>query len=146
MEEDVDEVVDDLLQQLKGVKQVQKNELNLDREHLEEFLLKYSGKLVKGSVDYVDEVKQFITSAPDSRDLEAFSKIVGASAAAIESLNKILINNEKNKTVKEVELLKIEAKKQLTDVNAEKKVLTMNREELLNKLIDDATVVEEIND
>jgi hypothetical protein len=146
MEEDVDEVVDDLLQQLKGVKQVQKNELNLDRENLEEFLLKYSGKLVKGSVDYVDEVKQFITSAPDSRDLEAFSKIVGASAAAIESLNKILINNEKNKTVKEVELLKIEAKKQLTDVNAEKKVLTMNREELLNKLIDDATVVEEIND
>jgi len=146
MEEDVDEVVDDLLQQLKGVKQVQKNELNLDRENLEEFLLKYSGKLVKGSVDYVDEVKQFITSAPDSRDLEAFSKIVGASAAAIESLNKILINNEKNKTVKEVELLKIEAKKQLTDANAEKKVLTMNREELLNKLIDDATVVEEIND
>ncbi len=146
MEEDVDEVVDDLLQQLKGVKQVQKNELNLDRENLEEFLLKYSGKLVKGSVDYVDEVKQFITSAPDSRDLEAFSKIVGASAAAIESLNKILINNEKNKTVKEVELLKIEAKKQLTDTNAEKKVLTMNREELLNKLIDDATVVEEIND
>jgi len=142
MDEDVDEVVDDLLQQLKGVKKVQKNELNLDRENLEEFLLQYSGKLVKGSVDYVDDVKQFITSAPDSRDLEAFSKIVGASAAAIESLNKILINNEKNKTTKEVELLKIEAKKQLTDANAEQKVLTMNREELLNRLIDDVTVIE----
>jgi len=57
MNDDVDIVVDDLLSQLKGVnvarKELDKPELNLDKENLEDFLLQYSGKLIKGSVDYV---------------------------------------------------------------------------------------------
>ena len=65
MDDDVDIVVDDLLAQLKGAnlaaKEVEKNEFNLDKDKLEDFLLKYSGKLIKDSVDYVEEVKQFIT-------------------------------------------------------------------------------------
>ena len=92
-EEDVEDVVGDLLEQLKGTTKVKRDleesNLNLSKENLEDFLLQYSGKLIKGSVDYVEDVKQFITSAPDSKDLEALSKLVGASAAAIESLNKI---------------------------------------------------------
>ena len=93
-DEDVESVVGDLLSQLKGStkvnKQIQEGELNLSNDNLEEFLLQYSGKLIKGSVDYVEDVKQFITAAPDYKDLEALSKLVGASAAAIESLNKIM--------------------------------------------------------
>ena len=58
-------------------------EFKLDKEGLEDFLLQNSGKLIKGSVEYVEEVKQFITSAPDAKDVEALSKLVGASAAAI---------------------------------------------------------------
>ena len=89
MNDDVDIVVDDLLSQLKGAsvnrKELEKNEFNLDKEELEKFLLNYSGKLIKGTVDYVEEVKQFITSAPDSRDVDALSKLVGASASAIVS-------------------------------------------------------------
>jgi hypothetical protein len=93
MDQDVDIVVDDLISQLKGAtnasKELNKDEFNLNKEELEKFLLNYSGKLIKGTVDYVEEVKQFITSAPDSRDVDALSKLVGASASAIESLNKI---------------------------------------------------------
>ena len=56
-DEDVESVVGDLLSQLKGStkvnKQIQDGDLNLSNENLEEFLLQYSGKLIKGSVDYV---------------------------------------------------------------------------------------------
>lgn len=145
MDKDVDIVVDDLLSQLKGTtavsKELQKDEFNLDKEELENFLLNYSGKLIKGTVDYVEEVKQFITSAPDSRDVDALSKLVGASASAIESLNKILLQDKANEAKIQVKQMDIESKKELQEKNNERLGITINREELLNKLIDDAKLI-----
>tara|TARA_E500000318_G_scaffold111448_1_gene130069 strand:+ start:975 stop:1436 length:462 start_codon:yes stop_codon:yes gene_type:complete len=146
MDKDVDIVVDDLLSQLKGAsvarKEVEKNEFNLDKEELEKFLLNYSGKLIKGTVDYVEEVKQFITSAPDSRDVDALSKLVGASASAIESLNKILLQDKANEAKIQVKQMDIESKKELLDKNNERIGLTINREDLLKQLLDDAKVID----
>ncbi len=146
MENDVDIVVDDLLSQLKGVnaasKEIQKDEFKLDKEELEKFLLNYSGKLIKGTVDYVEEVKQFITSAPDSRDVDALSKLVGASASAIESLNKILLQDKANEAKIQVKQMDIESKKELQDSNNEKLGLSINREELLKQLVNDAKIIE----
>ena len=146
MDNDVDIVVDDLISQLKGSaavsKELKKEEFNLDKEELENFLLNYSGKLIKGTVDYVEEVKQFITSAPDSRDVDALSKLVGASASAIESLNKILLQDKANEAKIQVKQMDIESKKELQDKNNERLGLTINREELLNQLLDDAKIIE----
>jgi hypothetical protein len=146
MDEDVDVVVDDLLSQLKGAnlasKEIEKNEFNLDKDKLEDFLLKYSGKLIKDSVDYVEDVKQFITSAPDARDVEALSKLVGASASAIESLNKILISNKQNDSRKEIKQMDIDSKKELAQESDKRIGLTINREELLKQLMDDAKVID----
>lgn len=146
MDKDVDIVVDDLISQLKGTaavsKELKKDEFNLDKEELENFLLNYSGKLIKGTVDYVEEVKQFITSAPDSRDVDALSKLVGASASAIESLNKILLQDKANEAKIQVKQMDIESKKELQDKNNERLGLTINREELLNQLLDDAKIIE----
>jgi hypothetical protein len=146
MNEDVDIVVDDLLSQLKGAsvarKELEKDEFNLDKEELEKFLLNYSGKLIKGTVDYVEEVKQFITSAPDAKDVDALSKLVGASASAIESLNKILLQDKANEAKIKVKQMDIESKRELQDKSNERIGLTINREELLKQLIDDAKVIE----
>lgn len=146
MNDDVDIVVDDLLSQLKGVnvaqKEVEKQDFNLDREKLEDFLLQYSGKLIKGSVDYVEDVKQFITSAPDARDVDALSKLIGASASAIESLNKILLQDKANEAKIQVKEMDIQSKKELQDKSNEQAGLTINREELLKQLIDDAKVID----
>ena len=146
MDNDVDIVVDDLISQLKGAssasKEFKKDEFNLDKEELENFLLNYSGKLIKGTVDYVEEVKQYITSAPDSRDVDALSKLVGASASAIESLNKILLQDKANEAKIQVKEMDIKSKKELQEKNSERIGLTINREELLKQLIDDAKVIE----
>ena len=123
-------------------KEVEKNEFNLDKENLEEFLLNYSGKLIKGSVEFVEDVKQYITSAPDAKDLEALSKLVGASAAAIESLNKILISDKTNDNRTKLKMLDIQSKKELQEDNQKALGLTLNREELLKQLLDDAKIIE----
>lgn len=146
MSDEIDDVVDDLLTQLKNSKKVEKDvkdeTLNLSKENLEDFLMQYSGKLIKGSVNYVEDVKQYITAAPDSKDLEALSKLVGASAAAIESLNKILITDKNNDVKKEIKVMDIESKKMLQDNQNEKLGLTMNREELIKQLMKDATLID----
>jgi hypothetical protein len=146
MKDDVDVVVDDLLSQLKGAnlaaKEVEKNDFDLDKNKLEDFLLKYSGKLIKDSVDYVEDVKQYISSAPDARDVDALSKLIGASASAIESLNKILLQDKANEAKIQVKEMDIQSKKELQDRNNERIGLTINREELLNQLIEDAKIIE----
>jgi len=146
MDDNSDDAVDDLISQLQGNMQVardmeNKENFKLDKEGLEDFLLQNSGKLIKGSVDYVEEVKQFITSAPDAKDVEALSKLVGASAAAIESLNKILMSNKKIEATEKLKIMDIESKKALQSVDNENKLL-LNREDLMKKLIDNAEIID----
>ena len=151
MDDQTDDAVDDLISQLQGNVQVArdietKEEFKLNKEELEDFLLQHSGKLIKGSVDFVDDVKQFITSAPDAKDLEAFSKLVGASAAAIESLNKILMSNKKIEATEKLKIMDIESKKQLQDSDNQTKLL-LNREDLMKQLLDKAEIIDaEVSD
>jgi len=138
--------IDDLLSQLQSSNQVardadKQDDFKLDKEDLENFLLQYSGKLIKGSVDYVEDVKQFITSAPDAKDVESLSKLVGAAAAAIETLNKIHISDQKAKSTKELKIMDIESKKALQQQDTETKLL-LNREELMKQLIGDAQIID----
>tara|TARA_B100001093_G_scaffold297804_1_gene283982 strand:- start:30 stop:476 length:447 start_codon:yes stop_codon:yes gene_type:complete len=140
MDDDTNDSINDLLSQLQTSTQVardanKQDNFELNKEDLEKFLLQYSGKLIKGSVDYVEDVKQFITSAPDARDVESLSKLVGAAAAAIETLNKIHISDQKAKSSKELKVMDIESKQALQQQDTENKLL-LNREELLKNLID----------
>jgi len=140
MDDNTNDSINDLLSQLQTSTQVardanKQDNFELNKEDLEKFLLQYSGKLIKGSVDYVEDVKQFITSAPDARDVESLSKLVGAAAAAIETLNKIHISDQKAKSSKELKVMDIESKQALQQQDTENKLL-LNREELLKNLID----------
>ena len=146
MDDDMTDSIDDLLSELQSSTQIardvdKQDDFKLDKEDLENFLLQYSGKLIKGSVDYVEDVKQFITSAPDARDVESLSKLVGAAAAAIETLNKIHISDQKAKSTKELKVMDIESKKALQQQDTETKLL-LNREELMKQLIGDAQIID----
>ena len=149
MDDDMTDSIDDLLSELQSSTQIardvdKQDDFKLDKEDLENFLLQYSGKLIKGSVDYVEDVKQFITSAPDARDVESLSKLVGAAAAAIETLNKIHISDQKAKSTKELKIMDIESKQALQQQDTETKLL-LNREELMKQLIGDTQIIDVTN-
>ncbi len=143
MNSNINNSVDDLLDQLQLTTQLSKknNDVNLNKDNLQEFLLQYSGQLIKGSVDLVAEVTQYISNAPDAKDVESLSKLIGASAAAIETLNKVYIANEKNKSSKEIKQMDIESKK-LLQGNENTSSLVFNREELIKQLINNADIIE----
>lgn len=147
MSDDTTPDVADLINQIQGTgdikpdTKVEREEFKLSKEELEEFLLNNSGRLVKDSLELIDDIGQFVSAAPDSRDVEALAKLVGASATALDNLNKLHIANQKNKTTVDVKKMDIESKKAL-QMNDQQHKLLLNREELMNKLIQSAEVIE----
>ena len=144
MSDDTSADISDLLNQIKPTIQVtkeQKEEFSLDKEKLEQFLLDNSGKLIKDSLEYIQDIGQFVSAAPDSRDVEALAKLTFSYTSQIESLNKIHIADQKNETAKEIKHLDIESKKALQQSDMNNKLL-LNREELMNKLIQNAEIIE----
>ena len=148
MDDDMTDSIDDLLSQLQlpngiAIARDTTNDPNftLEKADLEAFLLQHTGRLIKGSIEYIDEVRTSYLTSPDARDVESVSKLIGAAAAAIETLNKIHIANQRNASAKELKIMDIESKHSLLQQDTANKVL-LTREELIKKLIDDSKIIE----
>ena len=74
----------------KLAKKVEKQEFNLDKSNLEQFILNNTGKLIQDSMHTIDSIKDFIESAPEPEDVHSLAELYKASTSAIEALNKIL--------------------------------------------------------
>ena len=139
--------VDTLINQLKGtgefIKDVEKkaNEFNLDKEDLEQFILNSSGKLISDSLNVIDDMREFVESAPDAETISSLAALMKASTDAIDTLNKVLIQDKKSATQFGVKQMDIEAKKELAD-NTTRGLNTLTREEVFKKLLEDAKVIE----
>ena len=135
MEEDLDVVVNDIITQLKGTTALTKKEPteDLDKEKLEEFIIKNSGKLIIKTLDIVDDVQAYISSAPEAKDVSALAELLKAASASMEALNKVYTSIERNKTVKEVKQMDIDSKEKIsTNDNA---TFLLSRKEIMQELI-----------
>tara|TARA_R100000951_G_C2612951_1_gene171812 strand:+ start:315 stop:803 length:489 start_codon:yes stop_codon:yes gene_type:complete len=135
-----DDTVNDLLAQLhqtpETIKKV-REKFELEGEDLEQFILEYCGRLIKGSVESVEEFQDKLDYASTADEVDALASLIRASSSSVDVLTKILNAREKNKNAKEVTQMKIES----TDQNVDKAIgarLQMNREDLLKELIEDS--------
>lgn len=142
-----DDTINDLLTQLQGIPReasANDDEIELTPENLEEFLLKYSGKLIKGSVESVENLKDFIDSAPDADHSEALASLIRSATSSIDILQKIMSNREKNANSKEITKMKIESQHAQTDKELGARLM-LSREELMKELISKSREVEVID-
>lgn len=135
MEEDLDVVVNDIITQLKGTTALSKKEPveELDKEKLEEFIIKNSGKLITKTLDIVDDVQTYISSAPEAKDVTALAELLKAASASIEALNKVYTSIEKNKTVKEVKQMDIDSREKINTLD--NATFLLSRKEIMQELI-----------
>ena len=146
---EIDDAVNDILSQIKDHKQttqeIRKVEEKLDVEKLEEFLVNKTSSLISSSVDMVEDVKDYISSAPENRDVASLAELIKASASAIDSLTRLHTAKEGNKSKKEIKQLDIEAKERMNIVDNQAKVL-MSRDDIMKALMsedkDDDDVVD----
>lgn len=145
MSEEVNEMVGDLIQQLqtsnKKALKVQRVVDPATRENLEDYVIKQSSSLVEDTLEVVDIVKDYMISAPESKDVSSLAELINAATNAVETLNKIVLSTKKNETIIKVKDMDIAAKKDLqeTDINS---TLKLTREEALKNLLKNIKPIE----
>jgi len=141
MSEELNEMVGDLLSQLNDAtekaKQAEKEKNPLTKENMEKFVIEKAGKLVEESIEVVSNVKDYISSAPESKDVGSLAELIGATATAIETLNKIIVTDKRNDTVIKAKEMDIASRKELKEVDSQNKLLA-TREQVFKMLIDSA--------
>ena len=140
MDENIEDQVGDILDQLKSApKVIRKVEsLNLTKENLEEFILKYAGDLVQTSSDAVNTINDHILSAPTAEDVVALAELIKASNSSIETLNKMLLTDKKHHTLIKIKQMDVDSRKKELDTAIGAKLL-MSREELMKQFLMNVT-------
>lgn len=141
MSEELNEMVGDLLDQLKDATKkaetVKKETNPLTKENIEKFVVEKAGRLVEESLDVVSNVKDYISSAPESKDVGSLAELIAATATAIETLNKIIVTDKKDETIIKAKEMDISSRKELKEADNTTKLLA-TREQVFKMLIDSA--------
>ena len=139
MSEELNEMVGDLLSQLNDAqekaKQAEKESNPLKKEELEKFVVEKGGNLVEESLSMIKNVRDYIISSPEAKDVDAFAGLVAATSAAIDTLNKIVVNDKKSETSVKVKQMDIESRKELKQEETNQKFLA-TREQIFKMLMD----------
>jgi hypothetical protein len=136
---EVDGAVDDILSQLStqhhSITRQKKSEQEIPEvEDLEEYLIKKTAKLIDTTLDAVDNVKDYISSAPENRDVASLAELMRSANSSIETMQKIHANKANNEARKELKTMDIDSKKQLNIQDNQTK-LVMSREELMDAML-----------
>jgi hypothetical protein len=140
MSDELNEMVGDLLNQLqtaqKKAKDVEKEKDPLKKENLEKFVIENAGRLVEESLGMIKNVKDYIISAPEHKDVTALADLVAATSSAIETLNKIIVTDKRNEAIIKVKEMDIKNRQEKYEGEIQPKKL-LSREEVFKMLIDD---------
>jgi len=138
MAAELNQAVNDIIAQLKQSNKTAKTPVEesvLKREDIEDFIIQNSTRLIKKSLSIVDNVNDYISSAPENRDVAAIAELIKASSGAIEALNKLHTAKERNDTQVAVKQMDIESKERLNISDNQTKIL-LSREDIMHALID----------
>jgi hypothetical protein len=136
--EESNKTVDTIIDQLRNVPRViaeaTREDDSLTADNLEEFILKYTGNLVKQASESVALVKDYVETAPNAEDVTALAELIRATTTAVEGLNKILVTNKRSKSAMDIKQLEIQSRQQQFNT-AVGVGLMLTREELMKQLL-----------
>lgn len=135
MYDELDNAVQDIVAQLKSTAALVKvePEEELTKDMLEEFIIKNSGKLIARTLTIVDNVQDYIQTAPDAKDVAAFAELLKAASTSIDVLNKVYISIEKNKTSKELKQMDVDSREKINVVD--NATFLLSRKEIMQELL-----------
>lgn len=149
MSDELNEMVGDLLEQLNDANkkaEIAKKETDpLKKEDIEKFVVEKAGKLVQESLDVVTNVKDYISSAPESKDVGSLADLIAATSSAIETLNKIIVTDKRNEALIKAKEMDISSRKELKEADSQNKLLA-TREQVFKMLINSANKSADIID
>ena len=137
--------VNDLINQLQTTasanKELLKQDFNLPREKLEDFVLNSTGKLVTQGLEIVEGVKDYVMNNPESREVEALSQALKAVASALSVIKDVHITQIRRDSAKDLKAMEIESRKMLKEEDRKDRLM-LSRDEVFKKIMDEAKVIE----
>ena len=90
-----------------------KVEVPKTEQEIQDFILKNSAQLATLSVKSVKDLQQVVTATGDPEQMASLASLIIAGAGAIETINKIHLQNKKAEANKDLKKLDLEGKKEL---------------------------------
>lgn len=137
---DIKTLLDQLKDTTQAVNQVHKQPFTLEKEDLEQFVLNNTGRLIQDSMETIDNIKQYIISAPEPEDVHSLAELYKASTGAIEALNKILLQQHKAQAQIAVKTMDIQSKQALAEQKDDKSTFT--RDEIMKELLEGGKIID----
>ncbi len=138
----------DLISQLKTLPKDNKkilqhaeDNIDLSKEDVEEFIIKKSSKLIQDSLELIDNMKEVVHHMPEAENVSSLAELIKASTGAIETLNKLVVQDKKSNTTIKAKQLDIDSKKQLLAAEKQSELM-LSREEVLDRLLKKADVID----
>lgn len=141
-----DEAVTEFLADLANAKQsnIQKAAHSEDiatKDNVEEFVLRNSSEVVNSAMNILKSFEGAVQHIQSPDEIAAYSELVNASTNALDTLNKIVLQNKKAQAAKEVKQLDIESK-QMLQANDHKMKLMASREDIIKILKDEINTID----
>lgn len=136
-DQDIDDAANDIINQImnqsNSLKKITKErEAAPTEENLDEFIIRHSSNLVQLSLEMVEELKGSIQT---DREMIGMAELLKAATSSIETISKLKIAKEKNKTSKEIKQMDIDSRLDRQKDEIENK-LEVSREQLLKAMIE----------
>lgn len=123
------------------------NEIQVDtpktNEEIQAFVIKHSAQLAALSIKSVQDLQKVTVATGDPEQMAGLASLITAGAGAIETINKIHIQNKKADVAKEVKKLELEGKKEIQRLKNDgylnlpqngTNILIATREEIIKEL------------
>lgn len=136
--DDIDNIIDALKEKNTEVKKEFRKAATKD--NLEEYVIESASTVINEGLDLVKNLNVYLNAAPDAKDLSAYAELLNATSTAIETLNKIIVQDKKSNTLKDLKKMDHEIKKELID--EAKDMLVGTREDMFKKLVKEANVID----
>jgi DNA-binding transcriptional MerR regulator len=132
------ENIDEIVQKLKATNPEQ-NELsvpNVDDESVNRYVFEKSTELVESSLQAIQTIRDTIIQGVSPDEINALSSLINATNKALDTLNKINLQNKRDKTSERLKNLELAARKEMfaKRIPNTTNVLIATREEIMKQI------------
>lgn len=132
------ENIDDIVSKIKGTEQIIEvvpSEPVTD-ESINDYIYQKSTELVDSSLSAIHTIRDSIIQGINPDEINALSSLIAATNKALDTLNKINLQNKKDKTSEKLKTLELQARREMMSkrIPATTNVLIATRDEIMKSL------------
>ena len=146
-----EDTINSLIDQLKTVSSVSSDmatnsdEPEITEDNIQAFIMQKSAALVNQSLETLQMYQDMITTSPNAEDVDAYSSLAASTTKALETLNKLAVQDKRSKSAMDIKKLDIEGRRELQENQAITNAYVSSREEMFKKLMDESEIIKVID-